>query len=272
MHSADAAESDSILLQEPSSEGILRLTLNDTARRNALSKDMLAQLREVLEQAATDTSVRVIVLAATGPAFCAGHDLKEMTRARQAPDGGRAFFAETMASCSGVMQAIVNNPKPVIAEVAGIATAAGCQLVASCDLAYASPSVRLATPGVNIGLFCSTPMVALSRNVHNKLAMEMLLTGDMIEAEHAAEIGLINRVVPDTELTEHTIGIAQKIAAKSSMTLETGKKAFYRQREMPLAEAYEYTSNIMVENMLKRDAEEGINAFIEKRTPQWSDQ
>jgi len=216
--------------------------------------------------------VRVIVLAANGPAFCAGHDLKEMTRARQAPDHGRAFFADTMAGCSAVMQAIVNNPKPVIAEVGGVATAAGCQLVASCDLAYASSDARFATPGVNIGLFCSTPMVALSRNVGNKQAMEMLLTGDMIESDQAAAIGLVNRVVPAEQLTEYTTDIARKIAGKSSMTLETGKKAFYRQREMTLADAYEYTSNVMVENMLKRDAQEGINAFLEKRGAQWSDQ
>lgn len=272
MHPEKTAESDSIILQEYNSEGVLRLTLNDTARRNALSCDMLAQLRDALRQAAEEPSVRVIILAATGPAFSAGHDLREMTRARQAPDGGHAFFAETMNSCSGVMQAIVNHPKPVIAEVGGVATAAGCQLVASCDLAYASPAARFATPGVNIGLFCSTPMVALSRNVGNKAAMEMLLTGDLIEAERAVEIGLVNRVVSEEELTEYTTGIAQKIAAKSSMTLETGKKAFYRQREMPLAEAYEYASNVMVDNMLKRDAEEGINAFIEKRMPEWSDQ
>jgi len=272
MQSQQPAESDSILLHEQNNEGILRLTMNDVARRNALSDRMLAQLRQSLDQAASDPSVRVIVLAANGNAFCAGHDLKEMTRARQAPDRGRAYFTELMATCSGVMQAIVNNPKPVIAEVAGVATAAGCQLVASCDLAYASPAARLATPGVHIGLFCSTPMVALSRNVENKFAMEMLLTGDLTEAERAAEIGLVNRVVPDDELTEYTTGIARKIAAKSSMTLATGKQAYYRQREMPLAEAYEYASNVMVENMLKRDAEEGINAFIEKRSPNWSDQ
>jgi len=272
MQPEELIESSDILLREQDSDGVLRLTLNDQRRRNALSMDMLGRLREAMDHAATDASVRVIVLAATGPAFCAGHDLKEMTRARQEEDRGRAFFTKTMTTCSGVMQAIVNNPKPVIAEVAGVATAAGCQLVASCDLAYASPAARLATPGVNIGLFCSTPMVALSRNVENKFAMEMLLTGDLIEAEQAAAIGLVNRVVAAEELTEHTMGIAQKIAAKSSMTLETGKKAFYRQREMPLADAYEYTSEIMVENMLKRDAEEGINAFIEKRTPQWSDQ
>lgn len=272
MQSEQLAESDSILLQAQSSEGVMRLTLNDNARRNALSDHMLAQLRRALDQAASDASVRVVVLAANGPAFCAGHDLKEMTRALQAPDGGRHYFAELMANCAGVMQAIVNNPKPVIAEVAGVATAAGCQLVASCDLAYASTAARFATPGVNIGLFCSTPMVALSRNVDNKFAMEMLLTGDLIEAERAAEIGLVNRVVAEDELSEYTTGVAQKIAAKSSMTLATGKQAFYRQREMPLAEAYEYASNIMVENLLKHDAEEGINAFIDKRAPKWSDQ
>ena len=272
MQSEQVAETPDILPREQDNEGVLRLTLNDEKRRNALSDNMLARLREALDDAASDESVRVIVLAATGPAFCAGHDLKEMTAARKAEDRGRAYFAELMHNCSGVMQAIVNNPKPVIAEVAGIATAAGCQLVASCDLAYASPAARLATPGVNIGLFCSTPMVALSRNVENKHAMEMLLTGDLVEAEQAAAIGLINRVVPDEELTEYTNTMARKIAAKSSMTLATGKKAFYRQREMPLADAYEYTSNIMVENMLKRDAEEGINAFIEKRAPKWSDQ
>ena len=272
MQAEQPAESESILLREPSDEGILRLTLNDTARRNALSDSMLGELRQALDQAASDASVRVIVLAANGPAFCAGHDLKEMTRGRQAPDRGRAYFTELMANCSGVMQAIVNNPKPVIAEVGGVATAAGCQLVASCDLAYASPAARLATPGVNIGLFCSTPMVALSRNVENKFAMEMLLTGDLVEAERAAAIGLVNRVVPEAELTEYTTGIARKIASKSSMTLATGKKAFYQQREMPLADAYEFASNVMVENMLKRDAEEGIGAFIEKRAPQWTDE
>lgn len=262
----------SIVQRSQSGDGILRLTLNDQRRRNALSLDMLSLLRLALDQAALEPSVRVIVLAASGPAFCAGHDLKEMTRARQAPDHGRAFFADTMAGCSAVMQAIVNHPKPVIAEVGGVATAAGCQLVASCDLAYASPDARFATPGVNIGLFCSTPMVALSRNVASKQAMEMLLTGDMIEPDRAAAIGLVNRVVPTEQLAEYTTDIARKIARKSSMTLETGKKAFYRQREMALAEAYEYTSEVMVENMLKRDAEEGINAFIEKRTPRWSDQ
>lgn len=267
-----SADADDILLQAQDNEGILRLTMDDPARRNALSDRMLAALQRALDQAALDASVRVIVLAANGHVFCAGHDLKEMTRARQAPDAGRAYFTQLMTDCSAVMQAIVNNPKPVLAEVAGVATAAGCQLVASCDLAYASPAARLATPGVHIGLFCSTPMVALSRNVENKFAMEMLLTGDFIEAERAAEIGLVNRVVAAEELTEYTTSIAGKIAAKSSMTLKTGKQAFYRQRELPLADAYEYASSVMVENMLKRDAEEGIDAFIDKRSPEWSDQ
>ncbi|MGK7294204.1 MAG: enoyl-CoA hydratase [Candidatus Wenzhouxiangella sp. M2_3B_020] len=264
------AEPDEILLQERIDDGILRLTLNDVGRRNALSGTMLATLKTALEQARDDDSIRVIVLAANGPAFCAGHDLKEIKAARVEEDGGRSFFAELMKNCAEVMQLIVNHPRPVISEVAGMATAAGCQLVASCDLAYAAPGARFATPGVHIGLFCSTPMVALSRNVENKFAMEMLLTGDPLDADRAAAIGLVNRVVSDGDLTEFTTGIARKIAAKSGMTVKTGKKAFYRQREMSLAEAYEYASNVMVENLLERDAAEGIDAFIEKRSPRWS--
>lgn len=260
------------LIQASHMNGIARLTLDDNARRNALSMDMLVQLQSALDQAAGDSAVRVIVIAATGPAFCAGHDLKEMTRARESTDGGEAFFVETMATCARVMQTIVSHSKPVIAEVTGVATAAGCQLVASCDLAYAAPTARFGTPGVNIGLFCSTPMVALSRNISNKSAMEMLLCGDLIDAETAKTIGLINRVVQEETLSKYTMSIAAKIAGKSSMTVATGKQAFYLQREMPLAQAYEYTSQIMVENMLKRDAKEGINAFIERRAPQWVDQ
>lgn len=261
-----------LLLSEQNDNGVLRLTLNDSSRRNALSEQMLDTLQTTLEAAASNPEVRVIVLAATGPAFCAGHDLKEITQARQHDDAGQAFFTRLMAHCATVMQAIVNHPKPVIAEVTGIATAAGCQLVASCDLAYAGPEARFATPGVHIGLFCSTPMVAMSRNVSNKAAMEMLLTGDMLSAEEAMQHGLINRVIAAEELTAYTMEMAAKIASKSSMTLATGKKAFYAQREMPLAEAYAYTSEIMVENMLKQDAKEGINAFVEKRTPRWQDQ
>lgn len=264
------AEPD-ILLRTLTDDGVLRLTLNDVARRNALSEAMLSELGRAFTAAGRDSAVRVIVLAANGPAFCAGHDLKEMTAGRAAPDGGRAYFAKVMAQCSAVMQGIVQCPKPVIAEVTGVATAAGCQLVASCDLAIAADTARFSTPGVHIGLFCSTPMVALSRNISNKHAMEMLLTGDMTPAPRAAEIGLINYAAPAAELTTTTMAMARKIASKSGMTLATGKRAFYAQREMPLADAYDYASQVMVENMLAHDAEEGIGAFIEKRAPQWQD-
>lgn len=260
-----------ILLREQDDAGLLRLTLNDTARRNALSEAMLAELGAAFTAAGQDPSVRVIILAANGPAFCAGHDLKEMTAGRAGPDGGRAYFAKVMTVCSGVMQAIVHCPKPVIAEVTGIATAAGCQLVASCDLAMAADTAQFSTPGVHIGLFCSTPMVALSRNVADKHAMEMLLTGDMIPATRAAEIGLVNRALPPEDLREATMQVARKIATKSSMTLATGKRAYYAQREMPLAQAYAYASGVVVDNMLARDAAEGIGAFIGKRAPQWQD-
>lgn len=260
-----------ILLRDLDADGILRLTMNDTARRNALSEAMLAELGHALATAGASKEVRVVVMAANGPAFCAGHDLKEMTAGRAGPDGGEAYFVKVMAMCSGVMQGIVNCPKPVIAEVTGIATAAGCQLVASCDLAIAADTARFSTPGVHIGLFCSTPMVALSRNVANKHAMEMLLTGDMTSAAHAAEIGLVNRAVTPEALQNATMEMARKIASKSSMTLATGKHAFYAQREMPLSEAYDYASKVMVDNMLALDAQEGIDAFIEKREPQWQD-
>ncbi|WP_281249827.1 enoyl-CoA hydratase [Nioella sediminis] len=252
-------------------DGILRLTLNDVRRRNALSEAMLTQLGTAFAEAGANPQVRVIVLAAHGPAFCAGHDLKEMTAGRDAEDNGRAYFSKVMAMCSGVMQAIVNCPKPVIAEVAETATAAGCQLVASCDLAYAADSARFSTPGVHIGLFCSTPMVALSRNVADKHAMEMLLTGDMTPANRAMEIGLVNQVVASDELKAVTMDVARKIASKSSLTLATGKRAFYAQRGMPLAEAYDYASRVMVDNMMALDAQEGIGAFIEKRQPAWQD-
>ncbi len=264
-------EGSDILLRDLDNHGILRLTLNDPPRRNALSEAMLGKLGEAFAEAGDDPSVRVIVLAANGRAFCAGHDLKEMTAGRDAPDGGRAYFTKVMTQCSSVMQAVVNCPKPVIAEVAGVATAAGCQLVASCDLAVAAETAQFSTPGVHIGLFCSTPMVALSRNVVNKHAMEMLLTGDMTPAHRAAEIGLVNYAVAPEELPEAAMEMARKIASKSSMTLATGKRAFYAQREMDLAGAYDYASNVMVENMLARDAEEGIGAFIEKRAPEWQD-
>ncbi|MEP3633437.1 MAG: enoyl-CoA hydratase [Shimia thalassica] len=260
-----------IFLSDLGNDGVLRLTLNDVARRNALSEAMLGALGTAIADAGQNPAVRVIILAANGPAFCAGHDLKEMTAGRADTDGGKAYFAKIMSMCSGVMQGIVNCPKPVIAEVTGVATAAGCQLVASCDLAVAADTAQFSTPGVHIGLFCSTPMVAVSRNVSTKHAMEMLMTGDMTSAYRAAQMGLVNSSVPEDMLQQATLEMAHKIASKSSMTLATGKRAFYAQREMPLAEAYEYASQVMVDNMLARDAKEGIGAFIEKRAPQWQD-
>ena len=264
--------SNDILHSELFDNGVLRLTLNDQKRRNALSEAMLAKLAHVLSEAVTNADVRVIVLAAEGPAFCAGHDLKEITAARAAPDAGQDYFKQLFDTCASVMQLIVRSPKPVIAEVAGVATAAGCQLVASCDLALAANSARFATPGVNIGLFCSTPMVALSRNVSKKHAMEMLLTGEMVSAEKALQIGLINRSIAPSQLTTETMAMADTIACKSAMTVAVGKRAFYAQGEMALTEAYQYTSQVMVDNMLTFDAEEGIGAFITKRAPEWKDQ
>lgn len=263
--------SDNLILSQLSETGVLRLTLNDEARRNALSEAMLNQLQKVISDVSEDLQVRVVILAATGPAFCAGHNLKEMTAGRAAEDQGRAYFAWIMQLCSSVMQSIVNCPKPIIAEVKGIATAAGCQLVASCDLAVASTEAKFSTPGVHIGLFCSTPMVALSRNLSNKHAMEMLLLGDMVSAERAAEMGLVNRVVPEGVLQQVTQDMADRIASKSSKTLAIGKRAFYVQREMSLSDAYEYASAVMVDNMLESDAQEGIRAFMEKREPKWQD-
>jgi enoyl-CoA hydratase/carnithine racemase len=251
--------------------GIAILTLNRPAARNSLSEAMLQALSEALAAIARERSVRVVILAANGPAFCAGHDLKEIDAHRKDADRGRAYFERIMTSCSTVMQQIVTLPQPVIAAVQATATAAGCQLVASCDLAIASQAAKFATPGVNIGLFCSTPMVALTRNVSRKHAMEMLLTGDLITAEDAARIGLVNHVVAAGTEHAQALALAEKIAAKSMLTVKTGKEAFYRQAEMPLAEAYKYASEVMVENMLARDAEEGINAFVEKREPKWQD-
>ncbi len=265
-------EVSGILIKEKSSKGILRLTMNNLDQKNALSESMIGILKDELEDASTDQSIRVIVLAANGNVFCSGHDLKEITSARENQDNGNAFFQRLFDHCSALMQLIVNSPQPVIAEVDGIATAAGCQLVASCDLAIASTESKFATPGVNIGLFCSTPMVALSRNVQRKNAMEMLLTGDFINAKKAKEIGLINNVVEKEDLSEEVKILAEKIASKSSMTVSIGKKAFYAQAEMDLSEAYKHTSKIMSDNLLKDDAKEGIDAFIEKRKPDWKDE
>ncbi|MEA2928254.1 MAG: hypothetical protein QOG38_682 [Hyphomicrobiales bacterium] len=259
-----------VLLREDRGD-IAVLTLNRPKERNSLSEALLAALTESLAAIANDERVRAVVLAANGPAFSAGHDMKEMTARRGDPDRGRAYFKDLMDACSAMMQAIVRLPKPVIACVQGPASAAGCQLVASCDLAVASDAAKFATPGVNIGLFCSTPMVALSRNVSRKAAMEMLLTGDLIDAEDARSIGLVNRVVPAGTEREAALALARRIASKSALTVKIGKEAFYRQLEMPLADAYRYASEVMVENMLARDAAEGIGAFIEKREPNWED-
>jgi enoyl-CoA hydratase/carnithine racemase len=212
-----------------------------------------------------------VVLAARGPAFSAGHDLKELTAHRADADGGRSYTRHIMERCSAVMLAILRLPRPVIAAVEATATAAGCQLVATCDLAVASTTARFCTPGVHIGLFCSTPMVALSRNLTRKHAMEMLLTGDMISAEDAYRVGLVNRVVPPGAAREEALKLARKIAAKSAAVVKLGKQAFYRQLEMGIADAYEHATEVMVQNMMARDAEEGIAAFVEKRQPTWED-
>ncbi|MDO8287834.1 MAG: enoyl-CoA hydratase [Parvibaculum sp.] len=268
---AEKPSPDDALVLRTDADGVCVLTLNRGAQRNCLSIGLMSALSDALSDVATDKSVRVVVIAANGPAFSSGHDLKELTSHRADADKGRAFFSQTMKACSALMQQIVNLPKPVIARVHGIATAAGCQLVASCDLAIAADGAKFATPGVNIGLFCSTPMVALSRNVTRKHAMEMLLTGEMISAARAAEMGLINQVVAAEALDATVHDLAVKIATKSALTVKIGKEAFYAQLEKPLGEAYDYASEVMVTNMLARDAEEGIGAFIEKRHPHWED-
>lgn len=240
------------------------LTLNRPASRNALSRTMMDAVHTRLDDIANDDAVRVVILAAEGPVFCAGHDLKEMNGISMCEEHGALF-----AQCSALMMRIVGLPQPVIAQVQGMATAAGCQLVASCDLAVAGESARFATPGVNIGLFCSTPMVALSRNIARKHAMRMLLTGDPLSAAQAFQMGLVSDVVADDVLSETTLDLARRIASKSGMTVQTGKQAFYQQIDMPLAEAYQFASGVMTQNMQTLDAREGIGAFIEKRSPRW---
>ena len=259
------------LLSRRLADGVLRLTLDDPATRNSLSEAMMGALQTALDDARDDTAVRVIVLAAEGPAFSSGHNLKEITAHRADGDKGAAYFAKLFEACARLMLAIVKHPKPVIAEVRGLASAAGCQLVASCDLAVAAETAAFCTPGVNIGLFCSTPMVALSRNVAHKHALEMLLTGDIISAIEAARIGLINRAVPREALSASVTELAAKVAGKSRAVVKIGKEAFYRQSEMDVEAAYAYTARVMTENLLKRDAEEGIAAFIGKRKPRWED-
>jgi enoyl-CoA hydratase/carnithine racemase len=268
---AAATTASSLILLREDVASVAVLTLNHPQSRNSLSEAMLEALGDALTAIAHDDTVRAVVIAANGPAFSAGHDLKELSRHRSDADRGQAYFKHMMTACSTMMQQIVALPQPVIAAVQATASAAGCQLVASCDLAVASREAKFATPGVDIGLFCSTPMVALSRNVSPKHAMEMLLTGEMISAEHAERIGLVNRVVAPGREREEALKLARDISSKSSLTVKIGKEGFYRQLEMRLADAYNYVSEVMVENMLVRDAEEGINAFIEKREPKWED-
>jgi enoyl-CoA hydratase/carnithine racemase len=255
-----------ILQEGPDAAGVRRLTLNRPQARNALTVAMMKALLAALEEAGRDPQTRIVVIAGAGPAFCAGHDLREIRA-----DPRRATYERIFALCSELMLTITRLPKPVIAEIHGVATAAGCQLVATCDLAIAAEDARFATPGVNIGLFCSTPMVALSRAIGRKAAMEMLLTGELIDADRACKIGLVNRVVPRAELTDAVMALARQIAGKSAYTVAIGKEAFYRQAELDLAAAYRYAAEVMTSNMLAADAEEGIDAFLEKRAPEWQD-
>ena len=257
------------LIIEDLKDSILKITLNNPTQQNTLSLDFINDLTKIFENADSSNEVKVIILSSSGKVFCAGHNLKEIKSHREDKDQGLKFFTTLINSCSDLMLKIINNSKPVIAEVNGIATAAGCQLVASCDLAYATKVSKFATPGVNIGLFCSTPMVALSRVAKNKHSMEMLLTGDFINADMAKSIGLINNYFNENEIVNVTREMAVKIANKSSQTLKIGKKAFYNQTEMKISDAYKYASEIMIENMMNKDSEEGISAFIEKRKPIW---
>lgn len=263
--------SDDAIVQREDKNGVALVVLNRPAARNALSEAMLKAFGDTLAAIAIDRNVRAVIVAANGPGFCAGHDLREITERRKDADGGLAYTRALMESCSATMMSIHRMPQPVIAAIEGPASAAGCQLVAACDLAVASRTATFSTPGVHIGLFCSTPMVALSRNVAPKHAMQMLLTGDMLSADDAYRIGLVNHVVAGGAAREESYKLANRITAKSAATIKLGKEAFYRQLDMTLPEAYRYTGQVMVENMMLRDANEGISAFVEKRTPNWED-
>ena len=258
------------LITQDIKENILRITLNNPISQNTLSLDIINNLKKIIINADSNKEVKVVIIASTGKVFSAGHNLKEINSHRDDNDKGLEFFTTLINNCSNLMLKIIHNSKPVIAEVNGVATAAGCQLVASCDLAYASSISRFATPGVNIGLFCSTPMVALSRVIKNKQAMEMLLTGDLINSNKAKEAGLINNVFQEENLNKEVNLMAKKISNKSSLTLKIGKKAFYDQAEMKIVDAYNYASEVMIKNMMESDSEEGIKAFIEKRKPKWN--
>lgn len=258
------------LLDRTDADGIAHLHMNAPERLNALSDGMLAALQAEIDALKDDRETRVVILSGAGKAFCAGHDLKEMQAGRQSDDDGRAYFADLFGRCAKVMTGLTRLPQPVIAQVHGIATAAGCQLVASCDMAVAAEGTKFGVNGVNIGLFCSTPMVALSRNIGRKRAFEMLTTGTFMSAEEAVTQGLINRVIPHEQLETETRALAQTVASKLTAAVAIGKEAFYAQAQMDLDAAYAYTGQVMVENMLWRDTNEGISAFLEKRPPDWS--
>ena len=258
------------LIERNDKGAVAHLCLNAPERLNALSDEMLAALMRQLDALADDDRIRAVILSGAGKAFCAGHDLKQMTQARDAADGGRAYFKDLFDRCAALMLRIRSLPQPVIAQVHGLATAAGCQLVATCDLALAASDARFGVNGINIGLFCSTPMVALSRNIAPKAAFEMLTTGQFIDAPRAAELGLINRAVAPEQLAEETAALGALLAEKLAKAVRIGKQAFYEQMQMPLDQAYAFTGDVMVENMLERDTAEGISAFIDKRAPGWT--
>ena len=257
------------LLERHDTNAIAHLKMNAPEKLNALSEEMLSALQSQFDSLQNDRHIRAVILSGAGKAFCAGHDLKEMTAGRQAEDGGKAYFIKLFQKCARMMTSIQKLPQPVIAQVHGIATAAGCQMVASCDMAVAADSTRFGVNGVNIGLFCSTPMVALSRNIPRKQAFEMLTTGQFINAERARELGLVNRIASEDGLQAATVELAETVASKLAVAVKIGKEAFYNQLQMPISDAYDYTGSVMAENMLFRDTEEGISAFIERRDPNW---
>ena len=257
------------ILERNDKNSVSYILLNSPDTLNSLSDEMLGALTTEFEKLKNDTKIRAVVLEGAGKAFCAGHNLKEMTKGRKAEDGGKAYFLDLFKRCAKMMMLIQKLPQPVIAKVHGIATAAGCQLVATCDLAIAEKSTKFGVNGVNIGLFCSTPMVALSRNITRKKAFEMLTTGDFISAEQAKTLGLINRVVEIENFDLETEKLAEQIASKLGVAVKIGKEAFYKQLEMPISEAYEYTGRVMAENMMFRQTEKGIDAFLNKREPAW---
>ena len=262
---------EDILKIEKYNNSIVRMTMNDEKTGNSLSDEMISKISSSIKDISSNENIKVVIISSKGKIFCAGHNLLEISNARKNSDDGENYYRNLFHSCSDMMQLLINCPKPIIAEINGVATAAGCQLVASCDLAIASEDATFATPGVNIGLFCSTPMVSLSRNVKRKDAMKMLLTGDMVDSKEAKRISLINDFFPANELSSEVMNLAKKIASKPMQTVKIGKSAFYKQSELSLADAYKYTSEVMTKNILNDNAKEGISSFLEKREPDWDE-